>query len=170
MSLGVFRQPRAERHLTLAAPDKNGEDKGMSGYARASQLFNQSVSYQGITSKPSLLMGRIASMNSQAKEGDRARMVEDMARSGGSLKSKAGWAAVYPDLGDDPSLEAIKKDVMMHMKYKPLALARRDKESAEEARARFRSIPDNVRTQFGGIVTSDEGIDEYYGQFGDIFR
>ncbi|MCL4266932.1 MAG: hypothetical protein KJ069_27380 [Anaerolineae bacterium] len=158
----------AERHLALAAPDKNDEDKGMAGYARAPQLFTQTVSYQGNTSKPSLFMGRIASMNSQVKEGDRARAVEDTARSGGSAKSQAGWAAIYPDLGDDPSLEAIKKDVMTQMNYKPLSLARRDKESAEEARARFRSIPEDVRTRFGGIVTNDEGIDEYYGQFGEI--
>ena len=158
----------AERHLALAAPDKNDEDKGTSGYKRAPQLFTQTVSYQGNTSKASLFMGRIASMNSQVKEGDRARVVEDMARSGGSLKSQAGWAALYPDLGDDPSLEAIKKDVMAQTNYKPLSLARRDKESAEEARARFRSIPEDVRTRFGGIVTSDEGVDEYYGQFGEI--
>ncbi len=157
----------AERHLALAAPDKNDEDKGMAGYARSPQLFNQTVNYQGSTSKPSLFMGRVASMNSQVKEGDRARIVEDMARSGGSVKAKTGWAAIYPDLGDDPTFEAIKKDVMTYMKYNPLKLARRDKESAEEARARFRSIPENVRTQFGGIVTSDDGIDEYYGQFGE---
>lgn len=157
----------AERHLTLAAPDKNDEDKGMAGYARSPQLFNQTVSYQGATSKPSLFMGRVASMNSQVKEGDRARIVEDMARSGGSVKAKTGWAAIYPDLGDDPTFEAIKKDVMTYMKYNPLKLARRDKESAEEARARFRGIPENIRTQFGGIVTSDDGIDEYYGQFGE---
>ncbi len=158
----------AERHLALAAPDKNGEDKGRSGYERSPQFFKQTLSYQGNSGKPSLFMGRINSMNSQVKEGDRPRIVEDMARSGGSAKSKMGWAAIYPDLGDDPSLEAIKKDVMKYMKYKPLGLSRRDKETAEEARARFRSIPDDVRTQFGGIVTSDEGIDEYYGQFGDV--
>lgn len=158
----------AERHLALAAPDKNEEDKGRAGFERAPQLFTQTVSYQGATSKPSLFMGRIASMNSQVKEGDRGRVVEDMARSGGSAKSKMGWAAIYPDLGDDPSLEALKKDVMTYMKYKPLGLSRRDKETAEEARARFRSIPDDVRTQFGGIVTSDEGVEDYYGQFGDV--
>ncbi|MBK7177296.1 MAG: hypothetical protein IPH82_08925 [Chloroflexi bacterium] len=140
----------AERHLALAAPDKNEEDKGMAGYARAPQLFTQTVSYQGNTSKASLFMGRIASMEQSSEGKDRARVVEDMARSGGSAKSQAGWAALYPDLGDDPSLKQLK-DVMTQMNYKPLSLARRDKESTEEARARFRSIPETVRTQFGGV-------------------
>lgn len=158
----------AERHLALAAPDKNEEDKGRAGYERSAQLFGQTVSYQSQTSKPSLLMGRVAEMNSNVQQGDRARIVEDMARSGGSVKARTGWAAIYPDLGDDPTFEAIKRDVMAQMRYKPLSLQRRDKETAEEARARFRSIPDDVRTRFGGIVTSEDGVDEYYGQLGDI--
>lgn len=65
----------AERHLALAAPDKNEEDKGMAGYARAPQLFTQTVSYQGNTNKASLFMGRIASMNSQVKEGEDRKSV-----------------------------------------------------------------------------------------------
>ncbi|MFT5194677.1 MAG: hypothetical protein ACI85U_001686, partial [Candidatus Promineifilaceae bacterium] len=163
----------ADRHLALAAPDKNEEDKGYSGYSRSRQLFTQTVSYQGENSRPSLFMGRVADFNGRVKDGDRAVIIDTVARSGGAKGSKSasgrGWSAIYPDIGDDPQFEALVKEVKEQMGYRPLSLGRRDKEKAEEARARFRDIPDHIRSRFGGIITSDEeGVDEFYGQFGDI--
>lgn len=159
-----------ERHLNLTSPDKNEEDPGMSGYARAPQFFTQPVSHQDNTSEPSLFMDRIATMNSQVKEGDQARVVEDMARSGSFAKAQAGWAKIYPVLGADPDFDAIRKEIMTQMNYNPLSLSRRDKESAEEVRNRIRGLRKDVRARFGGIVTSDEGTLEYFGQFGEVLE
>lgn len=155
----------ADRHLALAAPDHNQEDKGFTGSARSQRLFTETVNYQGRNSKPTLYMARIAALNSQVEAGDRARIVEDIARSSTTGK---GWAGIYTDLGDDPAFEAVKKDVNEFMNYRPMNLRRRDKEKAEEARARFRAIPEQVRTYYGGAITSDDGVDEFYGQFGEV--
>lgn len=159
----------AERHLALAAVGRNQEDPGFSGRSRSRSLLQMDASFGNQKAKPTLFMGRIATLNEDAQDkNQQAAIIERLARAGGNLRSPDSWVVSYPDLGDDPDFDAIRDQVKGHMTYdvRP-QYQRRDKEKREDFNNRIRKLPDDVRTRFGGTTSSGEEVEEYYGECGD---
>lgn len=161
----------AERHLALAAPDRNLEDRGFAGRSRSLTLLSGSVTYNNKSGKPTLFHGRIAEiLKDVVDQNKRQSTVELLARGG---TGPASWAAYFPDLGDDPQFEATRRNVYEQMQYNIVQQYRRReeaKEKEEEARARFRKIPEDLRTRFGGITSSGEEVEEFHGTCGDVLK
>ncbi|MBN2004305.1 MAG: hypothetical protein JXA21_13200 [Anaerolineae bacterium] len=161
----------AERHLALAAPDRNLEDRGFAGRTRALMLLNNSVTYGNKSGKPTLFHGRIADiLKDVVDQNKRQSTVELLARGG---TGSASWAAYFPDLGDDPQFEATRRNIYEQMQYNVVQQYRRReeaKEKEEEVRARFRKIPEDLRTRFGGITSSGEEVEEFHGTCGEALQ
>lgn len=160
----------AERHLALAAPDRNLEDKGYAGRRRSRSLLEANIAYNDLVGRPTLYMKRIAELNetSQDEEG-RAKVVDLLARAGGNLRSRASWVTYYPDLGEDPEFEALRRRVREFNVYDVRTqYARGEKETRADFNARIKKMPDDILTRFGSIRSSGEEIEEYYGQYGDV--
>ena len=160
----------AQRHLALAAPDRNQEDRGYAGGARSRRIFTNPVAYGNKSSKPTLFFGRVAALNDEISSGDIGAMALRLMEAGDRLGSKDSWAAYYPDLGDDPQFEAERKEIDAFMRYNTAQFARKEGEKPQEIRARFQKIAPNIYDLFGGTVGADDSVQEFYGQFGDALR
>jgi hypothetical protein len=163
----------AARHLLLASPNRNLEDRTFAGRSRSRQLLRSAAAYASKAYKPTRYHGRIAELVEQATDAaKRASTVDILARAGGSdIKSPAAaasWVSFFPDLGDDQQFDGVRKSVMEHMNFSIIqSYSRREGEKEDETRARFRKIPEDLRTRFGGITSSGEEIEDYYGGCGD---
>jgi len=163
----------AERHLALAASNQNQEDPGFAGRQRSLGLLSSPVERDGKTARPTKFLGRIRDVLSKAVDNNqRGQTVDQLARAGSAdLKSAAAvasWVSYFPDLGDDPSFAAVRRNVEEHMSYSIRAqYGRREGEKEDEARPRLRNIPEDVRKRFGGITSNNQEIEEYYGTCGD---
>lgn len=166
----------AQRHLALAAPDKNQEDRGFAGSQRAHDFFTSGAQYGSQSAKPTLFLGRAATLNEDAAGAGRwPDVVERLARAGGAAPGRSGsgdsWVTYFPDLGDDPNFVATQKHVEEFTRYRvPAAFGRGEKESVEEFHAKLRKIPDTLRVKFGGLTSSGEEVETFYGEFGDALR
>lgn len=159
----------AERHLALAAPDRNQEDRGFAGRSRSLTLLSGSASYGGKTAKPTLFHSRIGQIVQEAIDHNKRQTLVDQLARGGS--GPTSWVAYFPDLGDDPIFEAVRKAVNEQMQYSVVQqYRRREGEKEEETRARFRKIPEDLRTRFGGITSSGEEVEEFHGVCGDVLK
>ena len=159
----------AERHLALAAPDRNQEDRGFPGRARSLMALSGSAMYQGLVAKPTVFQGRVAQIVRDAVEHNKRQGIVDMLARGGT--GAASWAAYFPDLGDDPQFEKVRRDVNEQMAYNIVQqYRRREGEREEEARAKFKKIPEDLRTRFGGVTASGEEVEEYHGTCGDVLK
>jgi len=173
---GRLQATGAERHLALAAIDQNFEDRGFSGRQRSRSFMRQTISYGGETAKPTQFLGRVADLLEQSSnENRRAAIVNQMARAGGSVPGQVAardsWSTYFPDLGGDPTFEALASEVNIHMRYNVLTqFTRRKGETAEEARARFNRIPEDIRTRFGGITSSGQEAEDFYGECGESLK
>lgn len=158
----------AERHLSLAAPNRNQEDKGYSGRQRSRLLLREVTNYNDEKARPSIFMGRIDDLLEQANVANqKATVVDDLARG----QARHSWTTFYPDLGDDPAFEALKNEVLELTNYNvPRQYMRRDGEKADEARARMRRIPNDLRNRYGGISSSGEEVEEFYGAYGEALN
>ncbi len=160
----------AERHLALAAPDKNQEHRGYRGRNACQSLLRSPSSFAGKEIKPTLFHARIPHLVEQAvDEGKRPQVIERLARGG----ANDGWVAIFPDLGSDPQFEIISRNVKELTNYDlRKAYARREGEKEEDARARFKTIDTDIRTRFGGAASSASGdaADTFHGQFGDALK
>lgn len=158
----------AERHLALAAPDRNQEDSGFGGRARCRRILTSGSTYVGQTFKPTPFMGRIATLNQEAFDaGKLANLANQLARGRG----QDSWVSYFPNLGDDPSFASVQKDIEAYMKYDiTKEYSRRDGQTADEARANFRKIPEDVRTKFGGVTSAGEEAAEFYGACGESLK
>lgn len=159
----------AERHLALAAPDRNQEDRGFAGRQRCLTLLQSSIEYGIRRGKPTLFHSRIASIIQEAiDQGRRQSLIDTLAKGGVGASS---WSAYFPDLGDDPTFEKLKRNVKDQMNYNLVeSYRRREGEKEEEARARLAKIPEDVRTRYGGFTTSGEEIEEFYGTCGEVLK
>ena len=158
----------AARHLALAAPDRNQEDRGFPGRARCLRLLSEEISYGDKSVKPTLFHSRIRAILDEVDQNRRQSTIELLARGG---TGPASWVAYFPDLGDDPRFEAIRKAVNEHMRYSIVQqYRRREGEKEEEARARFRKIPEDLRIRFGGVSVSGEETEEFRGTCGDALE
>jgi len=175
-SYGRLAAIGAERHLALAAPDRNQEDPGFGGRSRCRRFLTDGANYAGQTAKPTLYMGRIATLNQEAGDaGRRPSVVERLAKAGGAAPGRAAsadsWITYFPDLGDDPTFAAARNQVEDHMRYSVItSYTRREGEKAEETRTRFNKIGEDLRTRFGGITSSGEEVEEFYGACGEALR
>lgn len=160
----------AQRHLALAAPDRNQEDRGYAGSARSRRIFTTPIAYGNKSSKPTLFFGRVAALNDEIGSGDIGAVALRLMEAGDRLGSKDSWAAYYPDLGDDPQFEAERKEIDAFMRYNTAQFARKDGEKPQEVRARFQKIAPDIYDRFGGTVGADDSVQEFYGQFGDALR
>lgn len=166
----------AERHLALAAPDRNQEDPGFGGRSRCRRILTDGANYSGQTAKPTLFMGRIAALNQEAGDaGRRPAVIDRLAKAGGATPGRAAsadsWVTFFPDLGDDPTFAAVRKQVEDHMRYNVInAYSRRDGEKADETRARFNKIGEDLRTRFGGVTSAGEEVEEFYGACGETLK
>lgn len=158
------------RHLSLAAPDRNQEDRGFSGRTRSRRLLTQSVYYGGKSAKPTLYHNRIADIVvTEIEQNKRQGLIDALAR-GGDM-GLATWRYYFPSLGDNLSFEAVQKAVNEQMQYNVVQqYRRRDGENKEQARARFKKIPEDLRTRFGGITSSGEEVEEFHGTCGDVLK
>lgn len=159
----------AERHLALAAPDRNQEDRGFAGRSRCLLMLSNSATYEGKTTKPTLYHSRIAEIVRDAVDQNKRQSLVDSLARGGS--GSASWVAYFPNLGDDPQFEAIRRAVNEQMAYNIVQqYRRREGEKEEEARARFRKIPEDVRTRLGGVTPAGEEVEEFHGTCGDALK
>ncbi|MBN1874421.1 MAG: hypothetical protein JXA33_09330 [Anaerolineae bacterium] len=161
----------AERHLELAAPDRNQEDRGFTGRMRSLTLLSDSVSYEDQSSKPTLFHNRIVEIVKDALDQNRRQSSVELLARGGI--DRASWVTYFPNLGDDPRFETTRRAVAEQMQYNiPKQYRRRteDKETASEARARFKQIPNDLRTRFGGISAAGEEVEEFHGTCGDALQ
>ena len=173
---GKLVESKAERHLALAAPDQNQEDRGFSGRKRSRRLLRESITYQNKTNRPTRLFGRIAELVELAiDESKRESVIDRLARAGGA-DAKAGaaadsWVSYFPDLGDDPTFASVRNAVIEHMNYNIVrSYGRREDEKEEEARPRFKGISEDVRTRFGGITSTGEEVEDFHGKCGDALK
>lgn len=165
----------AERHLELAAPDQNQEAGiGFPGRSHSRTLLStETISYGGETAKPTPFTGRIADVVQQAVDKNRrASIVDQMARAGGAQARQgvaaAGWMGYFTNLGDDPQIEQLRKNLNAEASYNLLTqFQRRQGEKPEEAQARFAQIPTEVRKRYGGLIADGR---EVHGTFGDRLR
>lgn len=166
----------ADRLLALAAPDKNLEDRGFAGRTRARSLYDKDVDFENKTAKPSNFTRRIAQLVEIASDqGKRANLVNQLASAGGadpkSNAVTAAWTTYFPDLGSDPTFEAIRRDVSGYMSYNVLAqYGRREGQKEEDVRNNFKKIPADLRDRFGGVTSTMEEVEEYYGKCGDSLK
>lgn len=162
----------AERHLALAAPDRNQEDRGFAGRQRSRRHLRESADYDGRSTKPTLFHGRIAQLVDQAfDESKHGQVVEALAKAGVNPRSTDTWVAYFPLLGDDPTFENVRRAVNEYMTFDVRrSYARRDGEKETEARAKFKNIPEDIRTRFGGVTSSGEEVETFHGKCGDVLR
>ncbi len=176
-----YLTPRgALRHLELAAPDKNQEDKGTAGRKRSRRVLREKIAYQergkesASQASPTLFHARIADIVEGSMENQRQmQIIDQMARSGAadpkSAAAAAGWVSIFPNFGDDPEFEQIRKEVNFLMSYSAFQnFRRREGEKEDEARMRFKKLPEEIRQKFGGRTASGEEKDEFYGECGDV--
>lgn len=155
----------AERHLALAAPDRNREDPNMGGFRRRRSFLSDDASYAGQRGVSSLFLKRIAGLNDQCEDqNERAGVVTRLANA--SVKSADSWAGYFPDLGNDPTFAAIETTVRNEMAYDVRKeYARGDKkEKRADFEARLRGLEDDLLRRLGSVSASGE---EYYGSTGD---
>lgn len=154
----------AERHLALAAPDRNKEDPNTGGFRRRRSFFSSDAAYDGQRAVSSVFMKRIASLNEQSDD-ENTRAVVAGRLAAASVKSADSWAAYFPDLGDDPAFGPIQATVRNEMAYDVRkAYARGEKEKRADFEIRLRGLEDDLNTRLGGTNASGE---EYYGATGD---
>ena len=172
---GRLTMAGAERHLALSRPDHNLEDQGFAGRRRSLTVFN-SIEREGMV-KATRFHGRIADIYDRAvNQGQQATVVSQMARfwsqarqTGGSASNQA-WVSSFPDLGGDPTYEAVKKKLDEFMNFHiPTEYGRKENEKGSEVRLKALKIPDDIRTRFGGMtsVLGGEGMEDYYGRCGE---
>lgn len=165
-----------DRHLKIAATNHNLEDEGCSGRKRSQNIFEKSVEFAGETAKPSRFVGRIGELLEQiTDDSQRSSQVDRLARAGTSSGrraiSSASWMAYFPDLGDNPEFEALRKQVQEHMKYNLIRdYKRREGQSARETRRNFSKIPEDIRTRFGSDLISGESEEEFFGKCGSALE
>lgn len=163
----------AERHLRLAASNRNQEDKGFAGRQRSRRTLTEGIVYGGQSAKPTLFSGRIADLLQQAYDANQLPQVVDrLARTGGSAPGQAvardSWLAFFPDLGEDPTFAATRQQVEEHVRFSIFAaFGPQEGEKEDERRVKFRKIPDELRVRFGGVTSTGEEIDTFYGSFGE---
>jgi len=174
---GYFTSRGALRHLELAAPDKNMEDKGFAGRKRSRRLLREKITYQGSQASPLMFTARIADIVEKCTESgtQQAQVIEQLARAGSvdpkAVAAAASWLSVFPNFGDDSAFEAIRKEVNYLMGYSVIqSYKRRDKEKEDETRLRFKKISDDLRQKFGGKTATGEEKDEFYGACGDTLE
>lgn len=162
----------AERHLALAAPDQNQEDRGFAGRERSRRHLRESATYDGKNTKPTLFHSRIAQIVDQAfDENKHAQIVEALAKAGVNPRSTDSWVAYFPQLGDDPTFENVRQAVNEYMTFDVRkSYSRREGEKETEARSKFKNIPEDIRTRFGGITSSGEEIETFHGKCGDVLQ
>lgn len=160
----------AQRHLDLAAPDRNQEDRGYAGSARSRRILTNPVSYAGKNTKPTLFFGRIATLNDTIASGDIGAVAQNLMEAGDKLSSKDAWAVYYPDLGDDPQFEKERQEIETFMRYNTSQYARREGEKPQEVRARLQKISADIYDRFGGTLGTDDAVEEFHGQFGEALR
>lgn len=154
----------AERHLALAAPDRNREDPNNGGFRRRRDFFSGDAAYAGQRAVSSVFMKRIANLNEQADD-ENTRAVAAGRLAAASVKSADSWAAYFPDLGDDPAFGPIQAAVRNEMAYDVRkSYARGEKEKRPDFEARIRGLEDDLNARLGGTNASGE---EYYGATGD---
>jgi hypothetical protein len=172
-SEGRLVAAEANRHLALAAPDRNMEDQGFAGRSRCLRLLRETAAYEGKTTKPTRFHSRIAELIELAVDASQeGQVVERLARTGGAAVDAAAitdsWVSYFPHLGDAQQFEAVQREVMEQMNYSVIqAYRRREDEKEEDARARFRKIPDDLRERFGGVTSSEIEIGQFYGECGE---
>lgn len=167
-SYGRLASAGAERHLALASPDRNQEDPGFGGRSRCRRLLTDGANFSGQTAKPTLFIGRIAALNQEAGDAGRRPAVVDRLAKGGRADT---WVAYFPDLGDDPAFAAVQKRVEDFMRYNVItAYSRREGEKADETRARFNKIGEDLRARFGGVTSGGEEVEEFYGAVGEALK
>jgi hypothetical protein len=161
------------RHLGLAAPDKNLEDKGYAGRARSRRLLRESIHVGDDQARPTLFHARVADLIETSTDNNvHARTVEQLARAGTpdpkSGAASASWISYFLNLGDDPKLDATHNRINEFMRYRLIeSFRRREGEKEDEARGRLREIPESMRKRFGGRTQSGEDVEEYFGECGD---
>lgn len=159
----------AERHLALSAPDRNQEDRGFAGRSRCLTLLSGSSGYAGKSIKPTLYHGRIAELVKEAVDLNKRQSLIDLLARGGN--TPASWVTYFANLGEDPQFEATRRAVMEQMQFNIVQqYRRRDGEKEEEARARFKKLPEDLRTRFGGITSGGEEVEEFHGTCGDVLK
>lgn len=163
----------ADRHLALAAPNKNQEDKGSSGRARSRRLLREAILVSDEQARPTLFDARVADIVEASIDNNAyGRIVDQLARAGAadakSAAASASWISYYPNLGDDPKLDAVRNRINEFMRFNIIqGFRRRDGEKEDDARGRLKEISDVMRKQFGGRTQSGEDVEEYYGACGD---
>ena len=154
----------AERHMALAAPDRNKEDLNTGGFRRRRTFLSDDATYAGQRGVSSLFLKRVANLNEQSEDQNtRAAVVSRLANA--SVKSADSWVAYFPDLGDDPTFAAIQTAVRNEMAYDVRKeYGRGEKEKRADFEARLRGLEDDLLRRTGSISASGE---EYYGSTGD---
>lgn len=154
----------AERHLALAAPDRNREDPNTGGFRRRRAFFSGDTAYDGQRAVSSVFMKRIANLNEQSDD-ENTRAVVASRLAAASVKSADSWAAYFPDLGDDPAFGPIQAAVRNEMAYDVRkTYSRGEKEKRPDFETRLRGLEDDLNARLGGTNASGE---EYYGATGE---
>lgn len=166
----------AARHLSLAAPDKNLEDRGFSGRTRSRRPLREAVVVGEEQARPTLFDARIADLvEACTDQNARERIVDQLAHAGAadakSAAAAASWISYYPNLGDDPKLDAVKNRINDYMRFSLIqSFRRRDGEKEEDARGRLREISEVMRRRFGGRTQTGEDVEEFFGECGDALE
>ena len=154
----------------MAVPDGNQEDKGFPGRYRSRKLLLEAATFNQKTTKPTPFHSRIAQLVELAiDDSKRAGIIDRLARSGADPRAAAdSWISYFPNLGDDPQFEAVRKAVLEYMNYSIIkSYGRREGQKEDEARAKFKNIPEDMRKRFGGITSSSSGkVEDYFGECG----
>lgn len=174
---GYLTARGALRHLDLAAPDKNMEDRGFAGRKRSRRLLREKIAYQGLQANPLMFFARIADIVEKCTDSgsQQAQIIEQLARAGASdpkaVAAAASWVSIFPNFGEDSTFEAIRKEVNYLMGYNVVqSYKRRDGEKEDETQRRFKKLADDLREKFGGKTASGEEKDEFYGTCGDTLE
>lgn len=156
----------ADRHLALAAPNRNLEDRGFSGRQRSPNFFSSTISYQGRSVSPSVFLGRVGELiDGMNSAGQSQQIINQLA--GG----KHRWANYFTKLGDDPEFEDIQRRVKEYMDFNVRrAFGRGADGTAEDFEVNIKKLPTIVREKFGGITSTGEELEEFYGESGDALK